>query len=255
MEAIKKIWKVWLTPNLLTKDVDNDYIAEVSTVGKTLRNEDLAQRIVDEGPEIKYDTLLSIINQRDRIVRDALQEGTSVLTRVCQITPQVIGSWIGATAKFDPEKHKITLNFVPSVEMRKALAQVGIEVLVVKDTNARIGLVTDTATNLTDGSITVGDDILINGERIRIAGEAEGVGVFFVNEGGVATPVTRRLTQNDPKTVIARVPTGLANGKYTLRIVTQYSNSAVLLKEPRTIEYDKLLVVGDDEEDDRPVIE
>lgn len=253
METIKKIWKVWLRPNLLTKDVDNDYTAEVSTVGKTLRNEDLAQRIVDEGSEIKYDTLLSIINQRDRIVRDALQEGTSVLTQVCQMTPQVVGSWIGATAKFDPEKHKVTLSIIPSAEMRKALAQVGIEVLVVKDTNARIGLVTDTATNLTDGSITVGDDILINGERIRIAGEAEGVGVFFVNAEGVATPVTRRLTQNDPKTVIARVPAGLANGKYTLRIVTQYSNSAVLLKEPRTIEYEKLLVVGN--EDDRPVIE
>ena len=28
--ATTKYWKVWLTPNLLTKDVDNDYIAEVS---------------------------------------------------------------------------------------------------------------------------------------------------------------------------------------------------------------------------------
>ena len=65
--ATTKYWKVWLTPNLLTKDIDNDYIAEVSTSKQTLRNEDIAQRIVDEGSEIKYDTLLSIINQHDRI--------------------------------------------------------------------------------------------------------------------------------------------------------------------------------------------
>lgn len=97
----------------MTKDVDNDYTAEVSTVGKTLRNENIAQRIIDEGSEIKYDTLLSIINQRDRIVREALQEGTSVLTQVCQLTPRIIGSWIGATAKFDPEKHKITVHGCP----------------------------------------------------------------------------------------------------------------------------------------------
>ncbi len=58
----QKIWKVWLRPNLLTKDVGNDYTAEVSTVGKTLRNENIAQRIIDEGSEIKYDILLSIIN-------------------------------------------------------------------------------------------------------------------------------------------------------------------------------------------------
>lgn len=29
--ANTKFWKVWLKPNLLTKDVDNDYIAESST--------------------------------------------------------------------------------------------------------------------------------------------------------------------------------------------------------------------------------
>ncbi|WP_293714712.1 DNA-binding domain-containing protein [uncultured Parabacteroides sp.] len=252
METNKKIWKVWLRPNLLTKDVDNDYTAEVSTVGKTLRNEDLAQRIINEGSEIKYDTLLSIMNQRDRIIREALQEGTSVLTQVCQFTPRVTGPWIGSTAKFDPEKHKITVSMAPSSELRKDLLNVGVEVLVVKDTNARIGLVTDTVTNLADGSITPGDDILINGERIRVAGEAEGVGVFFVNAEGVATPVTRRLTQNDPKTVIARVPADLADGNYTLRIVTQYSNSAVMLKEPRSIEYGIPLIVGNN---DRPVIE
>lgn len=249
----KKIWKVWLRLNLLTKDVDNDYTAEVSTIGKTLRNEGIAQRIVDEGSEIKYDTLLSIINQHDRIIREALQDGTSVLTQVCHYTPRVTGSWLGATAKFDPEKHKVTLSITPSSEMREALQHVGVEVLQVKDDSASIGLVTDTVTGLADGSITKGDDILINGEKIRVAGEAAGVGIFFVNEEGVATPVTRRFTQNDPKTIIARVPADLSKGSYTLRIVTQYSNSAVLLKEPRTIEYQKLLTIDDG--DDHPVIE
>ena len=60
-------WKVWLRENLLTKDVDNDYIAEVSTEKNTLRNEDIARMIVEEGSEIKYDTLQSVINQHDRI--------------------------------------------------------------------------------------------------------------------------------------------------------------------------------------------
>ena len=46
--ANTKFWKVWLKPNLLTKDVDNDYIAEVSTSKQTLRNEDIARRIVTQ---------------------------------------------------------------------------------------------------------------------------------------------------------------------------------------------------------------
>jgi hypothetical protein len=33
--AKKAFWKVWLRRNLLTKDVENDYTAEVSTIGTT----------------------------------------------------------------------------------------------------------------------------------------------------------------------------------------------------------------------------
>lgn len=67
--------------------------------------------------------------------------------------------------------------------------------------------------------------------------------------------MTRRLTQNDPKTVIARVPAELAEGTYTLRIVTQYSNSNTLLKAPRVIEYEHALRIGNGGGSDRPEIE
>lgn len=216
-------------------------MAEVSTMKNTLRNEDLARRIVDAGSEYSYDTLLSIMNQQDRTIREVLQEGYSVLTQTCQFTPRVTGSWLGSKALFDPAKHKVTLDIIPSSEMREALSHVGVEVLEVKDSSAGIGLVTDTATGLTNGTITIGDDILIAGDKIRVIGDDPGIGVFFVNEEGTSVPVTRRFTQNDPKSVLARVPADLPKGTYTLRVVTQYSNTSTLLKEPRTIDYDRPL--------------
>ena len=85
MSAFTKFWKVWLNLNLLTQDVENDYTAEVSTVGKTSRNEDIAKRIVEEGSEIKYDTLLSIINQHDRIIRE--MEGTTPYLAASKLCP------------------------------------------------------------------------------------------------------------------------------------------------------------------------
>jgi hypothetical protein len=91
--------------------------------------------------------------------------------------------------------------------------------------------------------MNTGDDIIIEGDKLKIAPDDEaGLGVFFVDTGGVATPVTRRLTQNDPKHIIARVP-ALAAGQYRLQVVTRFSSSAVLLKEPRVIEYDRLLIL------------
>lgn len=243
--ATNYLWKVWLRLNALTGDVDNDYIAEVSTSNTTRRNEDIAQSIVDGGSEIKYDTLLSVLNQRDRIVREMLQKGESVLTGCCQFTPRVNGNWIGSNAKYDSSEHDIVAKVTASAEMREALTEVGVEVLGVKeDGGAYIGLVTDAATGDTDGSITADDDVTIEGNKIKIAPDDEdGIGVFFVNSEGTATQVTHRLTQNDPKTVIARVPS-LTAGEYTLRIITRFSNSSTLLKEARTIEYTQALVVS-----------
>ncbi|MGC3978953.1 MAG: DUF4469 domain-containing protein [Paludibacteraceae bacterium] len=68
-------------------------------------------------------------------------------------------------------------------------------------------------------------------------------GGFFVDGAGKTTRVTRRLTQNDPKKVIARVP-ALPAGDYTLQIITRYSSSSTLLNEARIIEYDKKLTVS-----------
>ena len=237
-------WKIWLKLNLLTPDVDNDYTAEVSTVGNTKRNEDIANAIIEDGSEIKYDTLFDILNRRDRIERRMLQEGNSVQTGNVRLAPRVSGSWIGSSANFDPTVHKLTFDATITNGLREALTEVGVEVLGIKDSGAFIGLVTDTATGSTNGNITPNDDIMIEGGKLRIAPDGDpDLGIFFINSAGVASHVTRRLTQNDPKKVITRVP-ALPAGEYTLRIVTKFSNSTQLLKEARTIEYERKLIVS-----------
>ena len=257
MAVYEFFWKIWLRLNLLTKDVDNDYTAEVSTMKNTFRNEDIARAIVVEGSEIKFDTMLSIINQHDRIIREKVQQGYSVLTETCQFTPRVSGSWITAKDQFDPARHKITLDITLSSQMREALTKVGVEVLGVKDSGAGINRVTDGATGAVDSTITIGDTIDIEGDKVRIAGDAEGVGVFFIDASGAVTQATGRLRRNDPKFVQIQVPATLSKGtQYTLRIVTQYTTGTGLLKEPRTIEFEHPLTTsGDGGGGDRPEIE
>lgn len=250
-------WKVWLRRNLLTKEVDNDYMAEVSTIKNSFRTEDIARTIVEAGSEITYDTILSILNRSDRIIREKLQQGYSVITGCCQFTPRVQGVWLGESDKFDPARHRVALDMIISADMRQALQRVGVEVLEVKDSGAKIGLVTDTLTGLTDGSITPNDDIRIEGTKIKVEGDASdsNLGVCFIDSTGASHPVTRRLTQNDPGTLIARVP-ALADGTYRLQVVTRHTGGRALLIAPRTIEYSQPLTVGGASgEADRPVIE
>ncbi|MDR2445959.1 MAG: hypothetical protein LBD58_01500, partial [Treponema sp.] len=149
--AKKTFWKVWLRRNLLTKDLENDFMAEVSTAGNTLRNEDLAARIVAGRSELRLETIPGILQTRDEIVREALAGGSAVQDGCVRMSPQVGGVWVGVNHAFDPARHKITLDVPPSPEMRAVLETVGVEVLGGKDSGAFIGLATDAAAGKTDG--------------------------------------------------------------------------------------------------------
>ena len=247
--AKKFTWKVWLLPNLMTKDVANDYIADVSTAGTTLRNEDIAQQIVNARSELRYETILSILSERDAVVRDAVLGGFSVLDGNVHLAPRVKGAWEGIAHLFDPKKHKITVDATPALELRKALEEeVGVEVLGEKaGGGALIGLVTDVTTGKTDGTITPYGDLIITGEKIKIEPLDEaGLGVFFVTADGVETQDVNPFVQNGPKKLICRVPP-LSPGTYTLKIRTRYAG-ATLLKQPRTIVYELPLTLGADSE-------
>ena len=170
MAVLNYIWKVWLRLNILTKDKDNDYIAEVSTVGNTARNEDVVQAIINEGSEIKADTLLSILNQGDRIKRTFIAEGRSVQDGVSHIAPRVPGPWFGANAKFDPELNSISVDMIAAPELREVLKLVKVESLGVKNSGAYIGRVIDATTGEMDGTVTADEDFII--EEARAAGVA-----------------------------------------------------------------------------------
>ncbi|MDR1274746.1 MAG: DUF4469 domain-containing protein [Odoribacteraceae bacterium] len=240
----KYVWKVWLSPNWLTKDVENDYVAMVSTTGKTLYNEDIARQMVEDGSELQYETIFDILNRADRLRRDRLCQGYSVQTGLCHAKPQVTGSFIGSAARYDPDKHKITCELTLTAETRKGLEDVGVEVLGVKDSGARIGLVTDVNTGLTDGTITPDGDIIIEGEKIRVLPLDEPEYRVYLVEvtSGTETRFDPPYAVNDPKKIICRVPP-VGAGEYTLRIITRFSQGGEMLKNPRTLEYELPLKV------------
>jgi hypothetical protein len=236
------IWKIWLRQNFLTRDVDNDYTGEVSTVGHTIRNEDIANRIVKERSELRYETILSILNERDGIVLESVLGGSSVQDGVVHIAPSVTGLWIGADRMVDPSRQKPSVSISSATALREGLANVKMEIIGMKDSGAYIGLVTDAATKAIDGHITPNGIIVITGDKLRVTPEDDPkMGIFFVDENGVKTPVTQ-IAQNDPKRLLALVPP-LPAGTYSLQVVTRFTSGITLLKVARTIVYDIPLIV------------
>jgi hypothetical protein len=241
----KFTWKVWLYLNSLT-DNPNDFTALVDTAGVTRQQQDIIDRIMAEGSEIKAATIKSILDRVNSIKRDFLLEGYAVYDDFIHLTPRITGAWTGAES-FTEGKHRITVDAVPSKTLHEDLKQVGVEVLGVRDAGARIMLVTDVATQKTDGSVTPGDDIVIAGDLIKVVGRPQtdgslepGIGVFFVAANGSYTDAVR-ISENTPSRVVARVPPVLPGPSPRLRIVTRFTTGTRLLQTPRTIDCDLIL--------------
>ncbi len=236
-------WTVQLTPNLLTPDVPNDYVAQLLSPGATLHNEQLADKLVAARTELRRETILSVLAARDRLVCEALLQGFSVQDGVLHVSPRIHGAWTGEMHHFDPAAHTLSVNAAPSAELRKALGGVGVNVVGMKDSGAYIGLVTDLSTGKANGTVHKGEDIAVEGDKIKLFPDGDS-GVFFVDSEGEPTPVEGLPALNTPKKLIVRVPGGLGAGPYRLQVVTRFTSGTQVLKEPRTIEYAQPLSVA-----------
>ena len=122
---------------------------------------------------------------------------------------------------------------VATADLRNALDEITVKVIGAKETTAKITAITDTATGLTDGTITIGDDILIEGEKLKVDEKDAGQGVFFIASDGTEYKTMRRLSVNLPSQIIARVPKEVPAGAVTVIVRTKLTGSNKTLKEVR----------------------
>lgn len=243
----KHFWRVWLRPNLLIKDMLNDYFAVVSTTGHTKYNEDIAKAIKAEGSELHLETLLDVIGRVEQCKQRFLLNGFAVQDSLVHITPRVKGSWTGSIRLFDPAMHKVTIDAVPTIRLSRLLErEVGVTILGERaQGGALIGMVCDLISGKNDETLTPGGDLIITGEKIKIAPvDDPALGVRFTAADGTETPLDTPLVENKPKRVVCRVPL-LAPGTYFLSLTTRYSSGGRLINEPRTLTHELPLVVTD----------
>ena len=237
MAKKKSIWEVYLRPNTLTKDNDRDCIADVHAHAATQRNEDIAEIITKERSEFRKETIMSILNMRDKAVKDLIEQGLSFMDGLVQISPRVSGVWETENSAYDEKIHKRTVDLIPTADLRTALEAIGVKVLGSKEESARITEITDTATGLKDGTLTIGDDIIIEGDKLRVDETDEAQGVFFKAANGTEYKTNRRLSVNKPGQIIARVPKEVPEGEVSVMVRTKYSGSSAPLKTVREIAF------------------
>ena len=203
----KIILGVDLYDNALTER-KGDYVGKARITG-SIRNADIARRIVAKRTEYRPETIENILNLADQEKAQAITEGKSVVDGVGQYQIRIIGSFKGEKAPFNPTLHQLNVSYSMGKALRDSMRYV-----VVYTTPASTGPVVneviDSTTGQVNSTLTSGSNIVINGYNIKIIGADPTVGVFLAKAEGSPSRV-KLLVHNNPSKLTVLLPS-LAEG-------------------------------------------
>ena len=245
MSTIKSYtWLYDLKYYAMSGEVNENHVAVVQTM-PSITIDNIAQAIVSERTEYRLDTIIAVANLIEEKIRQFVCQGHTIVTGTARYSPSITGLFTGTTGAFDAKVNACTVNLTASKALREEVEKVKpVFSGYVQDLGgARIGLVTDCTTGLTDGTITPGGILDVVGNKIKcLNADGSGIGkVSLVNTKTQAETDIPTLVINNPSRLLFSLPVTLPQGTYRLRVETYFSTGAYL-KAARTIEYNIDLV-------------
>jgi hypothetical protein len=227
-----------LHENTLTDRTD-DYAAQTHPKA-TYNREQFIDLMLQRGTLMTKTDALAVLNNIEETAAYVIKNGGTLNLPLFNTGFSISGVFNGATDVFDPSRHHLHVNISKGTLLRDAEHEVKLAKVNTISPQPQILEVKDSVTGKVDEVLTSGGAVEINGVNIKIAGDHDYCGLYFVNETG-SYYESPTIIQNKPATLIALVPQ-LPPGAYTVRITTQYSGS-INWKEPRTASYGKPLLV------------
>lgn len=229
-----------LADNTVTVDDKEDKILVPVSNGSA----DTARIIAEmkaEDSGLREETIQHVVALYKRVITRLLLSGVSVNDGLYYAQASFRG--IIENSQWNPAKNSITVNFQMGADLREAIKKTRVNIIGEKGSAMYIGGVADASTRATDASATAGRAFTLTGSKIKVAGTDASVGITLTSEGGTVTRITEDLfVINDPSKVTFIIPANLANGTYTLKLTTQFTNSKTLMKTPRSVE--KTIYIG-----------
>lgn len=230
---MKHMLKGWLADNAVTVDNKTDKILLLESAG-AMNKEDILEKMFAANTGLQPETLRHVVDLYHRIVLDALLEGKQVNTGLFYAVAKFIGVIEGG--KWHPEKNSVYVALTQGQELREGIAETAISILGEKANVMYILETEDRKTKLKDGSATAGKNFFVRGAMLKIMGDDPSVGVTLTNDKGEVTKLEEDdITINKPSELTLLLPASLADGEYTLTVMTQYSKGRALVKTPRSV--------------------
>ncbi len=228
-----------LVENLLTERPD-DYAAQTIPTRSYDKNA-VIDLILRRGTLLTRTDVLAVMNGLEETVVDVVRDGGTINLPLFNTSFSISGVFDGPMDSFDSSRHRLNVNLTKGTLLRKAESEVRFAKTDAVTPQPSIVEVRDAVSGATNDVLTPGGVIQLWGANLKIAGDNEANGLWFVPETGDAIKAEVVIT-NKPSQLIAMIP-ALAAGNYTVRVVTQSTGGGALLKTPRSYVFERTLVV------------
>lgn len=248
-EDVKYQLNVLIADNTITPDDPDDKIFVIVSNG-TADQDRIITEMMLVNPGLERETLQHVFKLEHRITRRLLMSGMRVNNGLYDACLACRGLVHGAS--WDPNSNVLYVNFQQGKELREAISNTVINVIGEKGDVMYIASSIDAETGAEGFVATSGSNFTLLGKNIKIAGDDPSVGITLTDSEGTETKIKGGLIGvNQPSKLVFFIPAGLDDGVYTLKVTTQYSSGAQMLKTPRSIV--RTLTIGDVTEPDTPV--
>ena len=233
-EVLHRI-RVKLYPNYLPK-AGGAYVARTNNEASLSIEQVCAAMKNRGGFSGNYDNLVEYVRQFFDEAAYQLCDGYAVNTGYFSINPNICGTFNTVNETYDRKKNPITFRFRTLIKLRRLAEHITVDIEGLANGQGNIDKFTDLDKDSVNKLYVPGNQFSISGQKIKVAGDDPGCGVFFVpvDDPSKAVKVTR-LAENGSARIIGIAPkTKSRHNKIEIR--TQYTGSAATyLKKPRII--------------------
>jgi hypothetical protein len=183
-----------------------------------------------------YEDLVEGIKQFFDEMAYQLCDGFAVNTGYYSVHPNVGGTFNNTTEIHDHKKHPITFRFRTGSKLRRLVEHIGVDIEGIADTSGYIDEFIDIEEDSINAHYLPGNQFILHGHKIKIAGDDPGVGLYFVPvDDPSKTMKVTRIAENSPSRIIGVAP-GTGSSPVKIEIRTQYTGTSnTFLKNPRVI--------------------
>ena len=198
------------------------------------------QRIIDEmmkeSASVPREVVEMVLKNERMTMKRLLVSGWRINDELFDAMVQARG--LTYNGEWDPLVNSLYVNFQQGKELREALKDVEVVVAGKRQMPFYISGCLDQATGRTDFVATAGRCFTLTGKNLKVLGTHPSVGITLTNEAGECIRIGEEcMVVNWPSKLRFIIPEDMPAGEYELRVTTQSSSGAYLLKVPRSVSH------------------